>query len=116
MRARFWTWENNGWVKITLAPGKSLTFRSYSRDEEGYSSESTRWTHEGTHVRMEWGMRGRDCDGGISRGGTLDCQLSMLAAKPAYDDGTEGFRPVGIPEWEEVDRHQRDEQAELAGY
>ena len=24
--ARFWIWENNGWIKLTLCPGQELTW------------------------------------------------------------------------------------------
>lgn len=121
MKARFWTWENGGWVKITLAPGQSLKWSKFSRDEEGWSSEAVRWSHEGTHVVCENRYSGKDCDGTISRGGSQTCPLSRLATVPAYDDGerrSTEFRPIeGRPDWQEgAPAWQRDARAELANY
>lgn len=81
--ARFWEWINNGWVKITLRPGQSLSHSKYSTDEEGYSAELTSWIHDGDEIRREWNTSARDCDGQISRNGSEVCPISRLASVPA---------------------------------
>lgn len=118
MRARFWVWELRGWVKITLAPGQSLTLRTFSRDEEGWSRYSVTWTHEGTHVRREHGHDGTDCDGRLSGGGAATCHLSRLQAVEPYRNSPDEFAPPGRPDWEEEQGRswQRDARAEMAGY
>lgn len=117
MRARFWIWENDGWIKLTLAPGQALKWRKYTHDEEGYSLIFVRWIHEGNHIRRESGMRGSDCDGAIARGGADHCHLSRLQAVPPYMPGRDEWKPEGRPDWQEVEESwQSDPQAELAGY
>lgn len=109
--ARFWTWENGDWVKITLKPGQALGYGYHYGTEEGYASGSVSWEHAGDHVVREYTRNERDCDGLYTGGGVHVAPLDKLA-----EVGSE----IGIlrPEWTE-DRSntwQRDHSAEAAGY
>lgn len=116
--ARFWVYTDAGPVKLTLRPGQSLTHYVGGATDEGWSSFSSTWSHEGDHVRREWCDDGRDCDGRLTRGGTDACPIGELAAgMPIYwPENEELFEGIHVPAWGEPDRWQRDEQAELAGY
>jgi hypothetical protein len=109
--ARFWTFENDAWVKITLRPDQSLTHRTFSRDDEGFSSTADTWIHEGGAVFNIWGRFGRDCDGRSESAGRLVCAMADLRAVDADQD----MPPR--PDWQKVgETICRDEFAEAAGY
>jgi hypothetical protein len=48
--ARFWTWWNGGWVKLTLRPGQRLVLHAFRRTDEGYSEQHEEYKHEGSAV------------------------------------------------------------------
>lgn len=88
--ARFWDWVNNGWVKITLKPGQSLSHHRHSKDEEGYSYEHTEWNYfvDGEdEITRNWISGGRDCDGEIRNTG------GEVAVR-----GADGFALVSVAE------------------
>lgn len=98
--ARFWTFENNSWVKLTLEPGQSLTWGKSARDEEGFSAEGNTWSHDGDRVLLQWSRSGRDCDGYVSEAGELQCSIAELASVPVLiGDGAE---VVDRPDWQKV--------------
>lgn len=116
--ARLWIWENDGWVKLTLKPGQSLSWGKSERSDEGYSWRANRWTHDGDGVRNEWGHGGRDCDGTTSANGVC---FAPLDAKPAPDSRTALEFHLGKlivpPQWLEVEPVRcRDQFAEASGY
>lgn len=128
MNARFWVFENDGWIKLTLKPGQSLTWSHGGRDEEGYSWTGERWTFDGLLVINESSYDGRDCDGRISRETVLTCPVGFLQGKPAeaarlvtfgQEDpwSFEVWEPMPPrPEWERARASQRDYSAEAMGY
>jgi hypothetical protein len=109
--ARFWIWHADGWVKLTLKPGQTLRTWTGGDHDEGWSTESHTFSHEGDHVRDEWYHDGTDCDGRLSRGGVAMCALPRLAAR--CDRYTQPHR---VPEWVDAGRWQRDLAAEAMGY
>ncbi len=83
--ARFWIHWNGTFTNLRLTPDRPATLRRYSQDEEGWSSEGERYTHEGDHVRCDWGWQGRDCDGLVGDSGALICPLTLLEAEVVTD-------------------------------
>lgn len=136
--ARFWTYLQRGWVKITLRPGQTLTWRHFSRDDEGYSYENESWEHSGHEIQCRYEDGGRDCDGPIRHTGRAHCPLDQLAATPAYMEpecvDTQRLRKAGIfsfgnwrapifrgvrisgPAWVKGRSQTHDAYAEAAGY
>lgn len=114
--ARFWTWHNNGWVKITLKPGQQLAHATGGPTDEGYHAECSVWIHEGTTIRCEYSSSGYDCDGPHSRYVDLVCGISNLKDRPESGiEGDEDWMP-DRPDWEKEHAFQRDLYAEMAGY
>lgn len=107
--ARFWTWVNGGWVKLSLRYDRDLRVCYGGQTDEGHSACETTWTHTGDGVLEEWADWGRDCDGAYEAGGKRFCPLGELAG-----DQTEAGPP--FPLWRKGDRWQRDHTAEAAGY
>lgn len=116
--ARFWVFENGGWVKLTLRPDQSLSWYSYSRHEEGYSSIGITWTHEGSRILRESVTDGRDCDGRHGYSQEDACDLDLLASVPSYtDDHDHRGWLIHRPEWREASAAAcYDEYAQVAGY
>lgn len=119
--ARFWVWHSDGWVKITLKPGQALAHHSYQPGDEGWSSETNQWIHEGSGVRLQWFMDGTDCDGRLTQSGELFCRLINLASVCMFDDDRDEQQKrdnagIFVPDWQKVSSGQRDYNAEAAGY
>jgi hypothetical protein len=118
--ARFWFWINGGWVKITLKPGQSLSHYIAWSHDEGWSSESNQWTHQGDSVECSWAMDGKDCDGRLTRHGELNCSLCCLDSISMSEDDEGNIRPgnegIFVPDWQKASSGQRDYAAEAAGY
>jgi hypothetical protein len=109
--ARFWTFENAAWVKITLRAGQSLSWGKWARADEGFAAEGNTWSHQGDRVLLQWSRSGRDCDGFMSEAGELECALSELNAVDADTD------MPARPDWQKVGPVRcRDSFAEAAGY
>ena len=79
--ARFWVWINGGYVKITLQPGKSLEHHKRWTHDEGWSSETVRWSHEPYGIYRRTWTDGRDCDGRLSTYDVDRARLSQLDAQ-----------------------------------
>lgn len=115
--ARFWTWHNNGWCKLTLRPLQSLTTNEGGPTDEGYSYTSTTWTHAGPFVLCEWSDQCRDCDGSFDTSGSAQCPLDALKATECpRDDCTEKGVPILCPDWQKISSSQFDYAAAAAGY
>jgi len=111
--ARFWIWENSGWVKITLKPMQKLEYCNGGPGEEGWSYAETTLVHQGDHVARYWSSETKDCDGRMSGGGEDRCELSRLKAVEAgYPEGCGIYRP----EWKQESELRFDHSAEAAGY
>lgn len=116
--ARLWVFENDAWVKLTLAAGQSLNWGRSQRDDEGHSWSANRWTHDGDGVRNEWAYGGTDCDGRTSAQGV---SFAPLDAKPVPGSCTalefHNGKLIVPPVWLEVEPVRcRDQFAELANY
>jgi len=109
--ARFWTYANGSFAKITLSEGQVISHTSGGDCDEGYHWESNRWRLESGFVVRDIDTRSRDCDGRHSSATTLVCPVELLTAT-APDE----YREVPTPQWEEADSEQRDYTAEAAGY
>jgi hypothetical protein len=123
--ARFLSYVNGDWVKITLKPEQQLTWRWYCRTEEGYAAGGSTWTHEGDHVREEQASDGRDCDGRHGDSREDICPLALLRARPIYhrtwnEERSHWYeQPTGEykPDWrQEKSGPVYDQYAQLAGY
>lgn len=118
--ARFWIWYPPGdqWVKLTLRPGQQLSYGYGGRHEEGWSWTGETYSHEGDHVLCQFTSDGSDCDGRLTRRNDSRCDLDKLKARDMKADFPDWLDCRGIfaPEWERVASHQRDYQAEAAGY
>ena len=111
MNARFWHFGPCGPVKLTLRPGQSLTHSTGGRTDEGWSQSSTRWTHEGETVHLEWCDDGSDCDGRLTRTGENRCALDRL-----HNGNVCPEFGIVYPDWQEARVSVRDYSAEDAGY
>lgn len=119
--ARFWHWSTghtDGWVKITLKPGQSLSWHESHRTDEGYSFQAYTWTHDGDSVTRKWLDGGRDCDGPIQRTGTDSCPLNKLAeCQPVYEPEMHDDKAICRPDWQEAEPTQiNDLYAQLSNY
>lgn len=115
--ARFWTFHNDGWIKITLRPLQRLSHHEGGPTDEGYSYTTTTWTHAGPFLLVEWSNVSKDCDGHMDSGGEAQCPLADLKAAecPCYDLDEKGL-PIRCPLYADVETNQRDYAAEAAGY
>jgi len=111
--ARFWIFENDSFVRLSLRDGESLRWATGGRTDEGYRWAGCTWSREGSHITLQWGSEERDCDGRFDRSGELETTTLELTARAAYGDETGLIR---LPEWHDVDSRQRDHTAEAAGY
>lgn len=123
--ARFWTWINDGWVKLTLRPGESLQWFTWNTHNEGWSSECVEWSLEDDVVTRTTETDGSDCDGRLSRSYIDECGIGELASVPAmiqceFDEEWDGWKidlsQPKRPDWQKVRSGQRDYAAEAAGY
>lgn len=124
--ARFWVWWHDGWVKLTLRPDQQLT-ASYGGDtDEGWSTYSETWTHEGDAILNECTSESLDCDGRHGNYYDSRCTLDKLAVRQ-HTKQTPWVEGVGCeivddldapltPDWEGIYASQRDQYAEMAGY
>lgn len=119
--ARFWTWENGGWVKLTLKPGQTLRYCKGAPDEEGWwwFGQEFEYDTDECVIVSRYSSAACDCDGPIERYSESECPLSDLQARPPEpadpEWGTEEI-PVPRPEWRKVSASQRDYYAEAMGY
>ena len=90
--ARFWTYHNGSYVKLSIRPGKSLNHHEGGRTDEGWSSYGQIWRHEGEVVTWGQYSDGCDCDGRMSRGRESVCRLTDLKARPAETEPATGYR------------------------
>lgn len=111
--ARFWVYINDSHAKLTLTPGQSIHHYRGERTDEGWRSETHVWTHEGSFIRQDWCSDGVDCDGRMTWSATGECALDRLGAHCGYA-APPGTPPM--PDWQNIERSQRDYSAEAMGY
>lgn len=110
VNARFWIWWNQGWIKLTMKPGDTVTMHTGGATDEGYSCEDQTYEYDGECVQSSIDTWGRDCDGGHEWHGESSCQVTSLRDNEADEHGP------ARPEWKRGNCHQRDQYAELSGY
>lgn len=108
--ARFWVWFHNSPVKLTLKPGKTLSYASGGATDEGWHSESEQFWHEGDVIVRERVSDGCDCDGRLTTTSEYICPLSDLAENFVEEDN------LAYPEWIRKNSCQYDEFARTMGY
>jgi len=86
---------------VKLKPGRDLRHAVGGPTEEGWWAETTTYGAGGRLVYLAFCRDGCDCDGRISFGS------EFVAAEPLGDRW---------PAWRQLRSHQRDYQAEAAGY
>lgn len=110
MNARFWIWWNDGWVRLTLAPGQRMEFHTGGQTDEGFRSETETYENDGQFVRREIHSRESDCDGRHEWHSECECDVRDLKLHEADEHGPD--RPV----WEKQTSRVYDQYAEMAGY
>lgn len=126
INARFWVWHKEGYVKLTLRPGQSLSKYWSCPGDEGYAFGSEMWVHEGDRVVCSWWDRATDCDGRQDSDMRLICPLHELSSVQALRyHGLVYSMPLDLPlpvdgvykpAWELEDESQRDYSAEAMNY
>ena len=112
--AKFWVFYRDGWVKLHLRGDQVLHHTYGGPTDEGWSRHTETWwldSEQGTVVN-QYEDDGADCDGRLSRSGTVVCPLDKLAAFKLDEDDAPGL----LPEWKQVRSGQRDYSAEAMGY
>lgn len=115
---RFWTYCNEGIVKLTVKEGEALEFSTGGSTDEGCAWYCERyWLEYGVLWRGQY-WSGRDCDGGYSR----SCEEFWKpehGVEPMYEWNAQGEMTElkeARPNWQESKTWQRDYYAEAAGY
>lgn len=110
--ARFWTWMNDGWVKITLSPGETLAHYTCRSHDEGWSSTANSWEYDGETIVSTLTEDGRDCDGRSSYHASCWTTVDKLRENEFVESG----EVIRTPRWEQGERVCYDQFAEQAGY
>ena len=113
-KVRFWTWENDGWVRLSLAEGQRLSWSRSWAHEEGWSAVYASWEREGGRVLFSHGSEGCDCDGRLST--EWDGELTVRELREDQQGKREPHEGMVCPPWREVRSGQRDYAAEAMGY
>ena len=113
MKVRFWEFQNDDWVKLTLKPGQVLEHYHCERHEEGYSYEHVTWelSEDGKTLFRESNSGGQDCDGRMSYSNECEASTNKDTWVDCYD-----FEGEVRPDWNRVKSGQRDYSAEAMGY
>ena len=113
--ARFWVWENDGWIRLSLRTGQTLRWAQATATDEGWRRWGFEATFDGdTVVLEEWSLE-RDCDGRLDSCSIVECPFGLLQAGGRSDFCVGIGQPLR-PEWRKVRNRQRDYTAEAAGY
>jgi hypothetical protein len=113
---RLWSFVNGSWVKLSLRPGRCLTWRACCATDEGYHSEYEVWEHVGNGVQWDYGTDSRDCDGPHSTQCARFAMANELALEEPWAKEDRAAR-IMLPKWRKIGRDtQRDVFAEAAGY
>jgi len=99
--ARFVIFMNLDDVVLTLRPGQSLCWHSSGLTDEGWSSETEEWRHEGTHLECTCIEDGQDCDGRL----TVSKEFKAMLPGPDH-----------TVRWHESKSEVYDQFAQAAGY
>jgi len=119
--ARFWTFWNDDYIKVTLKPGDSVMMTCGGEMDEGYSFTAKTYRHDGDHVTMLVDEFAKDCDGKCEWHSDYRARLDTLRDGNTPPTGlrrwdTPEVETVVYPRWREIERYQRDYTAESEGY
>lgn len=108
---RFWTYLNQGWVKLTLKQGQTIRHGKAWLTEEGYDSYAREWQHNGDKIGYVYHSAGRDCDGSHSETQYLSNSVPMKFEENEYS-------PSGmVPDWSRAKpSYCYDQFAQMANY
>ena len=109
INARFWISHRGSPVKITLAPGGSVSHSYTAPTDEGYQHTAEAFEYDGERLTLDWYSDGRDCDGRLTRSGV---SWTTPAQARAYLDAD----GIAWPMWQHGRSSQRDYSAEAMGY
>lgn len=117
--ARFWTWINGGWVKLTLKPGERNRWWFGQTDSEGWFREHYSWEykpHALADVRVVCTIdtESLDCDGRYDHHTEMECNIERIRGRKV--ECAESGETYYCPDWIKVGSSQRDYAAEKAGY
>lgn len=122
VNARFWVYENDGYVKVTVYALRkrnrrlgSVSWRKSGRTDEGWARRDVTWELDSGIVREYCRYAETDCDGRHEHITTMQCDLdSLLAMRPYWEPGE--MLPPDLPRWKYCETRERDFYAEAAGY
>lgn len=109
MKAKFWIWKNDGWVKLKLEEGQKVRHFSGFAHEEGWSSTTETFWFDGRKVWSHVVNDGRDCDGRLTTEDLFFCRSYDL-----QDVEVEGRPPT--PRWHRERSEVYDEYAQAMGF
>src|SRR5262245_45210739 len=115
---RFWVFYRNSFVRLSLRPGQTLRADHGGRTDGGDSHTGHRWHYdaEGGMVGWEGTTWGRDCDGRYESGNTSAFPVGNAAKRDMGELLGSDYTGILAPEWTTLERIQRDDTAEAAGY
>lgn len=112
MNAKFFIFENDGFIKIKMRPKQRLSWDKYWPTEEGYGYRLLSYYFDEEFVEEENDSGGCDCDGKINHNNKHFCHL-----KSRMSGLTENGERVLVPDWKKKG-HTRvyDKYAQMMGY
>jgi len=116
--ARFWSYINGAFVKITLKPDQKMTWHMWEPTDEGFTAEIVTWENDTylNAVVRDVQTNGSDCDGQHGYYQTDVCSINKLSSRSVSFDDDETFRPKFVPEWQKQSSEVYDQFAQAAGY
>lgn len=121
--ARFWSYVNGGWVKITLRPGQKLHWACGGPNDEGVNVAYECWHFDDYDGCLYSSVAnyGYDCDGRYSsesefRSSVVDLRFHEIDCDLGPADRDDKGQPIRTPNWDRVRASQRDYAAEAMGY
>jgi len=124
--ARFWTYINGTWSKITVKQGQQLHWSRHAPHEEGWESEAFTWVISGETLYRSLDTESQDCDGYHSDVLRSSCHIPRgLKGRSAIKFGPHRqltsiesmiTQFIRVPSWIKIHHDQYDQRAEAAGY
>jgi hypothetical protein len=120
-RAKFWIFENDGYVKVKVPLGCDVTWDRFMRHDEGWTHRCITYVYErgGKTVTESVAEFAQDCDGRLDQywRASFDLIEYYRNGGPSTPKGLSGLRlDASCPRWRTEDHDRRDHEAEKAGY
>ena len=118
MKVRFQVFINDTYTTLTLSPGQSLGWQGGGPCEEGYEIETITWglSQDGQILERYTTRRWSDCDGPGSSFYDDSAEVRSIRAISVWDGAGRTGMFAQVPDWQTLDRGQRDHFAEAMGY